>query len=121
MPVRCPERGNILNSSFARRVYSSGMIAGIIYIIGGIIEALVGLRFLFELLGANPSAQFVAWIYNWSTPLVAPFAGIFGQNAVITGAGTVTTSVFDWTAIVAFIVYGIIFSLISALVVRRFN
>lgn len=95
------------------------MIAAIIYLIGGIIEALVGLRFLFELLGANPDSPFVTWIYDWSTPLVAPFAGIFGQNAVITGAGAVATSVFDWTAVIAFIVYGIIFSLISAVVVRR--
>src|SRR6187402_2773615 len=95
------------------------MIAGIIYLIGGIIEALVGLRFLFEVLGANPASPFVMWIYDWSTPLVAPFAGIFGQNAVITGAGAVTTSVFDWTAVVAFIVYGIVFSLISAIVMRR--
>lgn len=95
------------------------MIAGIIYVIGGIIETLVGLRFLFEVLGANPAAPFVAWIYNWSTPLVAPFSGIFGQNPVITGQGAVTSSVFDWTAVVAFIVYGIIFSLISAVVTRR--
>ena len=95
------------------------MIAGIIYVIGGIIEGLVGLRFLFEVLGANPTSQFVGWIYTWSTPLVTPFAGIFGQNPVITGTGVVTSSVFDWTAVVAFIVYGILFSLISALVVRH--
>lgn len=95
------------------------MIAGIIYLIGGIIEAFVGLRFLFEVLGANPASPFVMWIYDWSTPLVAPFAGIFGQDPVLTGTGVVTASVFDWTAVVAFIVYGIVFSLISALVVRR--
>jgi len=95
------------------------MISGIIYLIGGIIESLVGLRFLFEILGANPNSPFVMWIYDWSTPLVAPFAGIFGQDPVITGAGVVAASVFDWTALVAFIVYGIIFSLMSALVVRR--
>lgn len=84
------------------------MISAIIYAIGGIIEAFVGLRFLLRLLGANPSAGFVQWIYDWSTPLVAPFAGIFGQQATITGEGVVTTSVFDWSAMIAFIIYGIV-------------
>jgi uncharacterized protein YggT (Ycf19 family) len=84
------------------------MISAIIYAIGGIIEALIGLRFLLRLLGANPNAGFVQWIYDWSTPLVAPFAGIFGQQATITGEGVVTTSVFDWSAMIAFIIYGIV-------------
>lgn len=90
------------------------MIAAIIYVIGGIIEAFVGLRFLFEFLGANPDSPFVRFIYDWSTPLVAPFAGIFGQDPVIHGAGVVTASVFDWSAVVAFVVYGLVFGLISA-------
>jgi len=95
------------------------MIATILYVIGGIIDALIGLRFIFELLGANSASQFVALIYNLSTPLVAPFAGIFGQNAVLTGVGAVTTSVFDWSAVVALIVYSVIFGLISTLLARR--
>jgi hypothetical protein len=94
-------------------------MAGILFAIGGIIEALVGLRFIFRLLGANPDATFVHWIYSWSTPLVAPFAGIFGQNAtVVSGAGVVTQSVFDWTALIAFVVYGLIFGLLARLFAR---
>jgi YggT family protein len=92
---------------------------GILYAIGGLIEALVGLRFILRLLGANPANGFVNWIYDWSTPFVAPFSGIFGQNATITGVGAVTTSVFDWTALIAFIVIGIIVSLIGRTVWHR--
>ena len=54
------------------------MIARILYIIIGIIEAIIGLRFVFLLIGANPSSQFVSWIYSWSNPFVAPFAGNSG-------------------------------------------
>lgn len=96
------------------------MIASIVYIIGGIIEALVGLRFVFRLLGANPNAPFVEWIYTWSTPLVQPFAGIFGQDAkVVVGPDIVTQSVFDWTALIALIVYGLIIGLIGRAVTMR--
>lgn len=94
------------------------MLVSIISIIGGIIEALVGLRFIFELFGANPSSPFVNWIYQYSTPLVTPFAGIFGQNPTIGASGVVTASVFDWTALIALIIYGIIFGLISSLLYR---
>lgn len=95
------------------------MIAQILYAIGGFMEALVGLRFLFRLLGANPDSGFVSWIYDWSTPLVTPFAGIFGQDATIPGAGTVTTSVFDWSALVALIVIGVVVAVIGRLVGPR--
>lgn len=95
------------------------MIGTIIYVIGGVIETLVGLRFVFRLLGANPDNAFVGWIYDWSTPLVAPFAGIFGQTATVAGAGVVTASVFDWTALIAFIIYALIFGLLGRLFTRR--
>lgn len=93
------------------------MIGGIIYAIGGVIEALVGLRFILRFVGANDANAFVHFIYTWSTPLVAPFAGIFGQDAtVVAGQGVVTTSVIDWTALIALVVYGIVFGVVGRLV-----
>jgi hypothetical protein len=89
------------------------MLAGIVYLIGGIIEVVVGLRFIFLLLGASPSSTFVSNIYHWSTPLVSPFAGIFGQSAKIVGPGAVVASVFDWTALIALVVYGLIIGALS--------
>lgn len=90
------------------------MIGGILYAVVGFVEVLIGLRFLFRLTGANPASGFVDWIYDWSTPLITPFAGIFGQEATVTGPGVVTQSVFDWTALIALIVY----ALIAAVVMR---
>ena len=98
------------------------MIARIIYAIGGFIEALIGLRIIFRLLGADPGSVFVNWIYSWSTPFVAPFSGIFGQDAtIVNGVGTVVNSVFDWTALIALIVISVIVGLIGALVGGRRN
>lgn len=96
------------------------MIGSIIYIIGGFIEILIGLRFVFRLLGANAGNGIVDLVYNWSTPFVAPFSGIFGQDAtVVHGAGTATTSVFDWTALIALVVIGLIVGLLGNLLGHR--
>ncbi len=94
-------------------------MSGILYIVGGFIELLIGLRFVFRLLGANPDSAIVGWIYNWSMPLVKPFAGVFGQNAAATGHGIVSSSVFDWTALIALIIYGALFALLSKLAAHR--
>lgn len=94
------------------------MFLRILYAIAGLIEGLITLRFVLRILGANPSSGFVDFIYSLSTPLVAPFAGIFGQDATI-GRGAVTSSVFDWSALVALIFYAIIFAVIGSLFSRR--
>lgn len=94
------------------------MLAGILYAVGGFIELLVGFRFLLRLFGANASSSFVNWIYSWSTPLVSPFSGIFGQHATIAGPGVAATSVFDWTALIALVIYALIFGVIAKIVVR---
>ena len=95
-------------------------MGSIILAIGGFVEALVGLRFLFRLIGVNPASAFVSWVYDWSTPLVAPFAGMFNQNSqVVTGNGAVTTSVFDWTALIALVVYGLVIAVLSTALARR--
>lgn len=80
---------------------------GIVSIIFGLIEAAVGLRFVFLLLGAGSNSQFVNWVYNVSHPLVAPFGTIFGHpaNAI---PGTIPGSSFETASLVALIVYGLI-------------
>ena len=89
------------------------MISSLIYLVGGFIETLIGLRFVFLLLGANPASDFVHWIYSWSAPFVAPFAGIFGQNITVTGSGAVTASIFDWAALTAFVIIGLFVALVG--------
>ena len=92
------------------------MVAAFVYFIFGIIELLLMLRFVLLLIGANAANSFVSWVYAWSGPFAAPFAGIFGQHAAIAGPGVVVQSDFDWTTLIAIVVYGII----GALLVRLF-
>lgn len=86
---------------------------GILYVIIGLIELLLGLRFVFLLLGANPASGIVSWVYSWSSIFTSPFAGIFGQTATTAGPGVVSQSIFDWTTLIALVVYGIIGTIIA--------
>lgn len=90
------------------------MIVGFISLIFGFIETLVALRFTMRLIGADPTNGFVNWVYDWSAPLVAPFAGIFGQHSPLSGLSVAAQSVFEWTSLIALLVY----ALIGALILR---
>ena len=72
-----------------------------IYLLFGILEGLLGIRFVLELLGANPAAGFAQFIYTVTNPFLAPFAGLFGKAQ---SGG----SVFDVSILVAILVYALI-------------
>ncbi len=73
----------------------------IVWYITGFIEVLLAFRFLLKLLGANPAAGFSSFIYGISYPLAAPFLTVF-QFSRVKG------SVFEWTTILAMLVYWLI-------------
>jgi uncharacterized protein YggT (Ycf19 family) len=51
----------------------------------GLIEFLLTLRLLLKLLGASASAPFVQWIYATTSPLLAPFEGMFPTSTLPVG------------------------------------
>ncbi len=61
----------------------TNMAARIVSLIGGIIVALLGLRFILSLLGANRANAFASFIYSASHPFVAPFFGLFNYQEQI--------------------------------------
>lgn len=73
----------------------------IIWYILGIIEVLLVFRFILKMFAANALSGFANLIYTLSLPLVAPFNGLFN-------IAVVQSSVFEWTTIVAGIVYAIV-------------
>ncbi|MCX6032590.1 MAG: YggT family protein [Chloroflexi bacterium] len=72
-----------------------------IYLLFGILEGLLGIRFVLGLLGANPAADFAQFIYGITKPFIAPFVGLFGQPRF-------EGSVFEWNSLVAILVYVLI-------------
>ena len=51
----------------------------------GIIEFLLSLRVLLKLLGASSDAPFVRWVYETTSPLLAPFEGMFPTSTLPVG------------------------------------
>ena len=76
-------------------------VAALIGFAVAVIDVLIAGRFLGKLLGASSQSAFVSFIYSVSSPLVAPFKGIFGN------AGSGTNS-FETASLVAIVVYAVI-------------
>lgn len=70
----------------------------IIWYILGLIEVLLGFRFILKLLGANAFTGFTSLIYTLTEPIAGPFRGIF--NLTTSGNSTI-----EWSTIIAAIVY----------------
>lgn len=73
----------------------------IVWYILAVIEILLGFRMVLLALGANPTSGFTSFVYALSDPLALPFRGILGTG--VSGA-----QVFEWSTIIAAIVYAII-------------
>ena len=82
-----------------------------VVLVFGIILALIALRFILLMLGANDDNGLVAGIYNISEIFVAPFRGVFNLDQYTPNG----TSVFDVSAIVAFFGWLLIEILILAI------
>lgn len=81
-----------------------------IWLVVGIIMILLGLRFMMLLLGANPTAPFTQFIYGVTAPLMAPFEAVFGRVRY-------GTALFDWSTLLAMVVYALIGWIITSLIV----
>ena len=85
-----------------------------IYLLFGFIEVLLGIRFVLRLLGANAEAGFAQLIYGVTSPLVAPFQGLFGT---VQSEGSVLES----ATLVALVVYALVAWLIIKLASLAFG
>ena len=74
----------------------------IIYFLLGLLEVVLGLRWLFRLLGANTDNSFIAFLYGVSHPFVAPFNGIFNDQTLG------HQGVFEFSTLIAMLVYALI-------------
>lgn len=74
----------------------------IIYYLLGILEVVLGFRFVLKLLGANPESGFVDFVYGLSGIFVAPFNAIFTTPEA---AGNVVKAVMEPATLIAMLVY----------------
>jgi len=108
-PVVQAERQVVEDPSASGRVLVA-RIAGLIWLLFGVVEALIVVRIILKLIAANPSSGFAQIIYSISNVFLAPFSGLVGSPVIGNG-------VFEIPSIIALIVY----SLVAWLIVRLFR
>ena len=92
-----------------KKAASYSAIDQFIYLIFGIIEIFLLIRFVFRLTGANPAAGIVRFTYSLTNVLMAPFRFIFPTSAV-------EGAVFEWSILVAIVFYALFAWIIMRLI-----
>jgi YGGT family len=87
---------------YARRRANSNRLVQAVYLVFGVIEALLVIRFFLRALAANADAGFAQAIYAITGVLVAPFTGLFGTPQIASGAAL------ELSTLIALIVYAAI-------------
>ena len=82
----------------------------VIYLVGGILLALLAVRFLLSLFGANRSNGFADFIYSVTHPFVSPFFGLFSYKEQF------GQSRFEFETLIAMVVYAIVMWVLARLV-----
>jgi hypothetical protein len=85
----------------------------LIWLLLGFLEAVLALRFFFKLIGANPENTFATFLYGLTNVFVAPFASL-------TGAPESGGMVFEFSTLIAMIVYALVFWALERLVYVAF-
>lgn len=93
-----------------RAEYRMNVAARIIYLVGGVLIALLAIRFLLALLGANSANGFANFIYTVSHPFASPFFSLFSYNQ------TLGRSRFELGTLVAIVIYALVMALLARLV-----
>lgn len=91
----------VVSDPYAPRRASVYKLVQAVYLLFGIIEGLIAIRFVLRALGANPANAFAAFIYGVTAPLIAPFVGLFGTPQY-------QGSVLELHSVVAILIYALL-------------
>lgn len=87
-------------------VSNSVILKRIVWYIAGVIIALLAIRIILLLLGANDASGFVSFVYGLSAIFAAPFYGIFSYQPAY-GVSTLELSSLVAIAVYALVAWGI--------------
>lgn len=69
-----------IEEPIAERDHSKHVAARVVRYVTGVVLALLAIRFVFALLGANPGNGLASFIYGITQPLVSPFFNLFSYD-----------------------------------------
>ncbi len=85
------------------------LVTQIVGAILGLLEILLGLRFVLKLIAANPNSGFAVFIYGITKPFLAPFTALVGTP-------TSGETILEVTTLIAMAVYALFFWLVIRVV-----
>lgn len=96
------------------REHRSNVAERAVWLVAGILLTLLGLRFLFALLGANPENGLADFVYSVTQPFVSPFFNLFSYDVVSAGRSRI-----EFFTLVAMLIYGLVAAGIARLLTLR--
>lgn len=102
-----------VNDPVVERAHRTNVAERVVWFVAGVLLVLLGLRFIFALLGANPANGLANFVYSVTHPFVSPFFKLFSYNY------TTNVSRFEGYTLVAMLIYGLIAWGIARLVTLR--
>jgi len=101
----------VVDSPNTRRRNLLDRVSQIIYFLAGILEVILVLRLFLRGINADSTAGFATFIYNFSSPFVAPFNSIFNNDQALKGVTT-----FEFSTVLAMVIYALLaFGLVKLL------
>lgn len=102
----------------ARRVivWVTRAISYLVYAYVVVVEVILAIGFFLLLFGANPTSDFVQWIYRSLNRAMEPFRGIFNPVELTGNNNQEVASVFDASVLFAMIIYGLVAILVHAFI-----
>jgi uncharacterized membrane protein len=92
----------IVRDVAAERRIALSQVTRLIYLILGVLEALLGIRFVLKLIAANPASGFGNFIYGITAPFLAPFSGLLATPQT-------DGMILEVTTLVAMLIYALVF------------
>lgn len=83
---------------------TSQTVGYLVYFFFGALEILLAFRLILKIMGASLGNAFVGLVYGITGIFILPFQGIFHSGLA---QGIETTSVFEWSTLIAIIVYAV--------------
>ena len=91
----------VVRNSGAERAGLARKLGQFVWLIGGLLEAMLGLRFLLKLMAANPDSPFAEFVYSLTDLFLWPF------QALIASPSTSQGMVLEISTLFAMLVYGL--------------
>jgi len=92
----------VTKNSAAERIGLAQKLGQLVWILSGVLEAVLGLRFLLKLIAANPSAPFVQIVYGFTDLFMWPF------TALTVTPSTEQGMILEIPTLFAMLVYGLV-------------